>query len=316
MYLNLNYTDFEEFIQGMTGWDIDARKLDKGEFTGNLSIINTQFVQLVKFRFTGAMDRYGSTPLGYMSFVIPGSTNQNYQWFNKQLDSSIITKFPESRELDMFSKGDFSSIGLNIETNHLRQLIEHYKFINVDRLLESKEQAYQFTEYQVMYMANCVHQLYAQASRNPSLLSDINFLHKVNIKLPYVLLELLEHANLKVTNKKQSKSERALQSSVSYINKNLSRKISMAELCKYANVSERTLENAFKLRYEISPKNYIDRTKLCLINRELSKPYGQDNISTIASQFGIKHKGQFAKDYYNYFNELPSDTRRNQRELL
>ena len=87
----------------------------------------------------------------------------------------------------------------------------------------------------------------------------------------------------------------------------------LAQLCRVANVSERTLEYAFKERYGIAPNTFVKRWKLNSIRRQLlaANPV-ETNISAVCQSFGFLHQSQFAADYKKLFAELPSETLKSQ----
>lgn len=310
MYYNNRYNSSEAFIHDMKGWDIDARKLDRGNFLGTLSFIDCQLVKIIRFNFNSIIGRIGSSPEGYVSFVIPGKSNQSYHWLNKEVDSTIIAKFSESRELNMFSKGDFDSIGLNIESTHFQKLLEQYQFQHLHKVLQKEDQLFQKSVYEVNQLANFVHKLFLTIKVNPLLINKAEFKNKVQFFLPYLLMDLLEKSSDYKPNRKSNESDLVLQETVSYINQNIYKRLSLANLSKFGGFSERTLTSAFNQKFGLSPYRYINRTKLNLIRKELSDQKNSETIKSIIQKFGIKHSGQFSKDYYNLFHELPSDTRR------
>ena len=82
--------------------------------------------------------------------------------------------------------------------------------------------------------------------------------------------------------------------------------VSVREIAKASRISRRTLEYAFRDRYGISPKAFINSQRLVRVRRDLlSKP---GTIADSANRWGYWHMGQFARDYRNQFGELPSQT--------
>ena len=81
------------------------------------------------------------------------------------------------------------------------------------------------------------------------------------------------------------------------------------ELCSMFEVSERTLEYAFREHLGIGPKQYLKTYRLNKVRKILRQGL-QDKakIVDIANRFGFWHMGQFAADYRKLFGELPSET--------
>ncbi len=65
----------------------------------------------------------------------------------------------------------------------------------------------------------------------------------------------------------------------------------------------------FKDYYGISPHGCLKKIRLNNVKRDLMKSDVQKvRIADIANKWGFWHMGQFAADYRNLFNELPSQT--------
>ena len=83
----------------------------------------------------------------------------------------------------------------------------------------------------------------------------------------------------------------------------------ISELCAAANVSERTLQNAFKDIMGMSPMTYLIRLRLHRARDELRKATGDSTtVTDVAMNWGFWHFGEFSRAYKNCFGELPSGT--------
>ena len=94
-----------------------------------------------------------------------------------------------------------------------------------------------------------------------------------------------------------------------YIETHRSRPIMVSELSKIAAINERTLCRIFNKRFGISPKAYLNRLRLNGVRSDLKK-YSTTKlkVTDIANNWGYWHMGQFAADYKDLFEELPSET--------
>ena len=87
--------------------------------------------------------------------------------------------------------------------------------------------------------------------------------------------------------------------------------ISVADLCEITGSSQRTLEYAFKQQFHFTPKRYIIARQLNFVMRDLRKSsHKKATVTEIANHWGFSHAGQFAKDYFSLFGELPNKTLR------
>ncbi len=120
-----------------------------------------------------------------------------------------------------------------------------------------------------------------------------------------MLLNQLENHDRSEKSSIQRKRDVGLKKATEIINHQLDECLSIGELCHSVGLSERTLEYAFKEKYQVSPKEYIKTIKLNKIKSELIQSEGQ-KISTIAAKYGFWHMGQFAADFRKQFGLLPS----------
>lgn len=310
-FVNGTYSSFEEYVGLMRRWNVDCRKLDKGPFHGNLGLIDSGLVQVSWFMFDGIIERYGMTPKGYVTLILPGDTNQTYKWFHKDLDSKFLGKFPGSNELDMLSATRFNTIGVSIKESHLDKLIDYYKFSEAKALLAQQEIVFELSLIELRMLATFVHSLLSSINTGNKAMVSSLFWYKVEYTLPYMILELIEKSYSVDANKLVAKKDYALQESIKYINRNLHHKISISELCTKYAISQKSLEEAFKQHYGITPGSYIKRTRLNLVRNQLVKPDNRESITSISKRFGFNHSGQFSADYLHHFGLLPSETKEN-----
>ena len=88
----------------------------------------------------------------------------------------------------------------------------------------------------------------------------------------------------------------------------------ISDLCSVTNVSERTLQNAFKEIMKMSPTSFLRRLRLHRVRLELQKTsYSQSTVSTVAQNWGFWHFGDFSRSYKDCFGETPSATLRKSR---
>lgn len=86
----------------------------------------------------------------------------------------------------------------------------------------------------------------------------------------------------------------------------------MSELCATANVSERTVQNAFKEIMGMSPLAYLNRLRLHRARDQLRKAKSDSTtVTNVAMNWGFWHTGEFSRAYKNCFGEVPSSTLKN-----
>ena len=87
----------------------------------------------------------------------------------------------------------------------------------------------------------------------------------------------------------------------------------LSELCAAANVSERTLQYAFRDIMGMSPLTYLHRLRLHRARDELRQAAkNSTTVTDVALNWGFWHFGEFSRAYKNCFGETPSRTLRQQ----
>lgn len=86
---------------------------------------------------------------------------------------------------------------------------------------------------------------------------------------------------------------------------------SIPELCKIANLSERSLEYGFREYLGVTPIRYLRLVRLNGVRRDLLMATPEKKtIVNIALNWGFLELGRFSGEYRQLFNELPSKTLR------
>src|SRR5262249_52405607 len=84
--------------------------------------------------------------------------------------------------------------------------------------------------------------------------------------------------------------------------------VSVLDLCRGLDVSERTLHYAFQEVRGTSPMAYLRALRLNAVRRELRAAGATASVHAIAQRWGFGHPGEFAATYRRLFGELPSQT--------
>jgi AraC family ethanolamine operon transcriptional activator len=105
------------------------------------------------------------------------------------------------------------------------------------------------------------------------------------------------------------KRNRALGRAKAYLREHVEEPVTVRDLCRVSEVSERTLRYAFLEQFGVSPKSYLMALRLNRIRRQLSHADpSSTRVVDVANHWGFWHMGQFAADYRKLFGELPSET--------
>jgi AraC-like DNA-binding protein/DNA-binding XRE family transcriptional regulator len=97
-----------------------------------------------------------------------------------------------------------------------------------------------------------------------------------------------------------------IESSVEYIQQNLSNKITMADLTNLTAYSERSLQLVFKKAFNLSPFEYIEEQRLLKAKALIEAHKHSKKIAEIAQDVGLLHLGRFSVSFKKRFGVSPS----------
>jgi adenylate cyclase len=81
-------------------------------------------------------------------------------------------------------------------------------------------------------------------------------------------------------------------------------------------VAERTLQKHFRTFFDLSPQEYLRRTRLAVAREELLDATERVTVTEVAIRSGFNHFGRFSVEYRECFGESPSATLRRRRANL
>ncbi len=103
------------------------------------------------------------------------------------------------------------------------------------------------------------------------------------------------------------KREFALMRAEAHIERAACENLSVRDICRAAQVSQRTLEYAFVERFGMTPQRFLLVFRLNVARQQLrAADPTNERVADIANRCGFWHMGQFAADYRRQFGELPS----------
>ncbi len=302
-----SFSSFDEFEQATKGWDLSIKKLDRGNYRGDLLQIFNEKIIISDVNIGSTLEMNGAPMLGYKSFGVPKINVAPFYWRYNNLSDKTIQIYRPGSELFMINKYEMGAIDVAIEEEHFNKLCSELKYDNVQNIICENE----FVTCDFNLLRELQNRL-AQLSKMVRKIDPKNhhlLNNEVNYEIPILLIKTLASANPISNIDKSFARTKALKKVIELVEEAPMEYPSLAELSSAANVSERTLQYLFKDKFGVSPSAFIKNTKLNHIYKYLKKNSIHSNsINNIANQYGLWHMGQFAKDYKNLFGELPSET--------
>jgi AraC-like DNA-binding protein len=133
-------------------------------------------------------------------------------------------------------------------------------------------------------------------------------LHELEHEIPVRLLHLLATKPPTTPSLVDGFKARAARKARDFIDAHADEAPTIQDACRTAGVSWRTLNYAFREVFGVTPKQYLQATRLDGVRKELHRKGPASTVTDIANDWGFWHMGQFAADYRRQFGELPSET--------
>ncbi|MEP2530340.1 helix-turn-helix domain-containing protein [Shimia sp.] len=223
-------------------------------------------------------------------------------WRHQFVSNNNILVFHEGADLNCLSGPDFNNFCLSIDETYVERVAER-EHIRLPALHRRPEV---FRPAPALY-ARALHLAQAcvlQASEaTVSAVTDITD----HLTVSWVL-----HAGIHQGARHERAHERALRQSLELIGDTPHQQHTVAELCRIAGTSRRTLETAFRDHLGVSPAAFMKLRRLSGARQDLKRRTSNSaRVGDIMARHGFSHVGQFATDYRAAFGERPSDTLNN-----
>ncbi len=297
-----NFTEFDRFKEVIKDWSLDFNILSKGDFKAYFKLFTSDWFLLAHEKLTGIIEHCGTSPIGFRTMVIPVNRDNEFIWFNKKVNGSDLLIFPKNNDIDVVTYDGLDVYLLSIEENLLYKIINDLNLKNCRNLFKDSEKevflseayALKFSK-MVVYFLNNATTVSVKKCKN-----DSKF-------LMYSLLKYIETSVEKSHSLIKKSSSLTLLKAIDIIKKDRGMLLSIPDLCEQVRISERSLYNAFKEKYNVSPADFIKSIRLNKVREELYNNNKQVSISDIAGKYQFWHMGQFATDFKKQFGVLPSE---------
>jgi len=308
--LNDRFTDFEEFTQATRAWDLDFIQLDRGNFETEITQVGVGDVLLAQASFNRFIDQRGSSPPGLYTFAILTNESSPIIWRGRQVSKKSMMIYAPGSEIDAQSRPGFHVYTLSYPESLLDELAQMFEIPSFRKLIESSD----LIKAKASELSKCREQtkhVLSAIKEQPLKLNSKAMLDEMKFSLSQQLISILVFSRPENHKPSYRKRNRALRRAKAYLREHGEEPVTVRDLCRVSEVSERTLRYAFLEQFGVSPKSYLLAMRLNGVRRQLSHADSSSaTIADVANHWGFWHMGQFAKDYRRLFGELPSETLR------
>ncbi len=301
------FADFDQFTEFSAAWDIDFRQIGRGALNATLSQAVGESWSFSKARFDRPAWQQGAAVPGMRTFAILDPRASEQEWCGQRFSPDTIAIFAGDGAFQGISQPGFDVYTLSFIDEQLASASERLGVPDVTEKFLSNGAILQVDRKRTSVLRQLVNRA-LQAMRDKELRSSSwnggdYILDEISESL---VLLLTDDSYLSRTPSQRLRSM-TIHRAFEAIEAGLKDSISVREVAKAAGISRRTLEYAFRDRYNFSPKEFINSQRMVMVRRDLlSEP---DTITKLAHRWGYSHMSQFAREYRRQFGELPSQTR-------
>lgn len=309
-YYEINFDDFESMTETVREWDFDISKLEKGNIRSKMSQIFISDMISASFYTNRTIKMIGAPPQGMWTFEITSPLSPPWLLGKNEVTNEAINIFRPGDDFSCVFKPGYDVYNFSLTPNDFQNYCQKLGIPDLVDALKSRDIILcppGETKRIWHRINNCRNQCVDFNSRN---IVKAAWMDCEMTLLEDILLTLAKGTSVR-TNKKIEKRKLLLKKIEEYIKANSPNPITVRDLCKVNQVSERTLQYTFRSLVGITPKSYLKAIRLNGVRKELrTNHFGNRTINSIANKWGFWHMGQFAADYRRLFGELPSETLR------
>jgi len=307
-FIHQKFNDFDELCCNMRNWNLDYRQLEAGHFSSELLLFGNNTMTFGREKLGRRLRQTGASPLGLITFGVLSSPKTCIRWRGYDVCGDMLCIFPKNGELDSITHDDFDVFPISISEESFNQSCELLELPEIAVLINNIE-VFRCNPQKISELRSWLLSVYHNLVGGAAAFRNTLYLEQLEQDLANRLVRILAEPRHPVSMKPLRKRDKALRVAESYIAESDGDLVTIAELCSVANVSERTLEYAFREQYNLTPKSYTLIHRMNNVRKQLrrSNP-GKGTISEIARLHGFWHMGQFGADYKKIFAELPSET--------
>jgi len=298
--------DPSQFELALQPWELLARPKSAGPFCHSIAMLRGVNFFLYREKFLHSMSVIGLSPPGMLGIGIPLSSGVEAQYWG-DVYGQASCPMTLSGPLNIEWENDHQQIVAFVDIRSLRESVPNREFEQLVVLAKARRADIdpKLRNALAMFM-KCVLKLCAT---QPKLSTYAGFQHQTYEQLVCFLSSIARATLSETISPLSSFRSLGFQRAIDFLRDSKFINPTMAELCRAAGTSERTLQYAFKDGFGMSPQEFMTRRRLHSVRRALlaSDPSAAF-IGELAMEHGFFELGHFAGKYRRLFGELPSDT--------
>ena len=296
--------DVDEFAESARGYRIKFMQIDKGPFVAEAVQTQLSGVLLTAAQYGRSLVHSGEPPSGKITFAV-GTSRLPAAWQGREFGSHALLIGKSGVEIDMVTQAGYGIATASFPLELVKATADSLGLTapGPPSLIVGLERD----------KANMLRAIFGavfnEAVARPYSVRAATWAFSKQEDLLRALLRCIRDPASKTKSVNNSERARVLKTALAAINDRPGESLTIGDLCLIARASERTLHYAFMQRFGLPPALYMKALRLNGARSDLRGEHEPTmKIADVANKWGFWHLGQFARDYREWFRELPSDT--------
>jgi AraC family ethanolamine operon transcriptional activator len=305
---SLTTEDPASFELALRPWELLCSPTTRGKFKHSITLLKMPLFSIYREDFNLPARVQGLSPANTLILAMPqGMGKQARYWRESHSGSTLPATLPGP--LDVMLKDGHRQLVLMVNLDYCRRCLdEEY----VDALLEAvatrKLPIRDQTLRGLVSWGEKVLELVRTGPENFWGTAVLDVITQELVSYLSLIASELEPIFAKVAS---SARQMGMHHALEYLRHNRETRVSVADLYEVANISERSLQYAFREAFDVTPLAFMKRRRLHFARQQLliARPR-ETSVSKVATDLGFYELGRFASDYRKVFGEFPSETLR------
>lgn len=300
--IDLSFNDADHYSEAVRSWNLESRQLGRGQFGAEIRQLGCRNYILGHAQFGQKLHQVGMPPAGGWTFLIPNREGMQLLCRGQQQRGNQLVCLPWNCEMETVSHDFFDLLFITVSQERMEQKLAQYELeadlfagrelCDVDSRLLLVIQ-FQLRRLIGLSLEDVIRDQGAIEAELDSWLDYVIHAWSRGARKPRVSVPVAQ--------------AKMLSRVIEHIDQHQKELIRLEDLCAHAGVSARTLQYAFKRKFQMTPKQYMQACRLDGVRKAIRKQPSA-SISQLASEWGFWHMGQFAADYRKLFGVRPSES--------
>jgi len=299
-----SYTDFDRLAADVHGFGLDWIQLDRGPLQATVQQLHLPQIMLSRFDFNRRFHQRGAPPQGARTIALLAPDSTPVGWGRHIASNRHLIVFSRVQGYEFVSHPGFCGDTISVSEDTMHAVEELAEASSPLSALPSGQTILAADPGRVEALRQLLAELHGRGSIAPSQLSTDD-----EFEIMHALLETLPSSGGNASSPPSPRTRRvALRKAVELIEDNADDPPTIADVCRAAGASWRTLNYAFRDQFGVTPKQYLQAVRLRGVRTQLSSPDAPASVSEAATSWGFWNMGRFAAEYRSLFGEFPSET--------